>query len=380
MDNPRIVMVEWACLEGYRPRPLGKNARLDGHGSIVQVPLLRLTTEDGLQGFGICRAGRERAITLLGKRLSDVFALPSGVLPLWGEFDYPLWDLIGMRSKLPVYALVASLSGTQITSPFRVPCYDTSLYFDDLHLATHEEAAQLLISEVREGYERGHRAFKLKVGRGARHMPMEEGTQRDITIIRAVRKAIGPDISLMIDANCGYTLNLAKHVLRETAECALFWLEEPFHEDEVLYRDLRIWLGEQHLSLLISDGEGQADPRLLEWARQGLVDVIQYNYLDHGFTNWLLTGRQLDEWGVRSAPHHFGTHYGNYVTGHLAAAIRGFTFVEWDEATTPGLDTSSYQVSEGSVTIPGIPGFGLRLDETIYQRAVAQTGYRLQHS
>lgn len=139
-------------------------------------------------------------------------------------------------------------------------------------------------------------------------------------------------------------------------------------------------MGEQHLSLLISDGEGQADPRLLEWARQGLVDVIQYNYLDHGFTNWLITGRQLDEWGVRSAPHHFGTHYGNYVTGHLAAAIRGFTFVEWDEATTPGLDTSSYQVSEGSVTIPEIPGFGLRLDEALYQHAVTQTGYRLQHS
>jgi L-rhamnonate dehydratase len=36
-----------------------------------------------------------------------------------------------------------------------------SLYFDDLHLASDEEAAALLAAEAREGYGRGHRAFKM---------------------------------------------------------------------------------------------------------------------------------------------------------------------------------------------------------------------------
>ena len=38
---------------------------------------------------------------------------------------------------------------------------------------------------------RGHRAFKLKIGRGAMHMSLDQGTQRDIAIIHAVRQTIG---------------------------------------------------------------------------------------------------------------------------------------------------------------------------------------------
>ena len=62
----------------------------------------------------------------------------------------------------------------------------------------------------------------------------------------------------MLDANNGYNLNLAKHVLAETAGCGIVWLEEPFHEDDVLYRDLRAWLAQHDLAVLIADGEGRA--------------------------------------------------------------------------------------------------------------------------
>jgi L-alanine-DL-glutamate epimerase-like enolase superfamily enzyme len=51
------------------------------------------------------------------------------------------------------------------------------------------------------------------------------------------------------------------------------------------------------------------------------------------------------------------------------------TFVEWDEATTPGFDTSGYSISDGSVLVPDMPGFGLTLDEEIFQRAVRETGF-----
>jgi hypothetical protein len=64
------------------------------------------------------------------------------------------------------------------------------------------------------------------------------------------------------------------------------------------------------------------------------------------------------------------------VAGHLAGVIRGFTYVEWDEATTEGLDTSGYAVHEGFVSIPSAPGFGLALDEAAFQRAVANGGVR----
>jgi L-alanine-DL-glutamate epimerase-like enolase superfamily enzyme len=284
---------------------------------------------------------------------------------------------VGRRAGLPVYALTAGVAGVAPPVTLTAPCYDTSLYFDDLHLADERAAAELLASEAREGYARGHRAFKLKVGRGARHLPLEEGTRRDIAIVRAVREAVGPEPPLMIDANNGYNLNLAKRVLAETADCGILWLEEAFHEDNVLYRDLRDWLGAQGLATLIADGEGQADPRLVAWAREGLVDVIQYDIFGYGLTRWLALGRALDEAGVRSAPHHYGGHYGNYAACHLASALRRFTYVEWDEATTPGLDAAGYAIGDGRVTVPALPGFGLTLDEARFAHAVAHGGMKI---
>jgi L-alanine-DL-glutamate epimerase-like enolase superfamily enzyme len=374
-DNPRIVAVEWAELEGRRPRPAGRNARLGEHGVTVRVPLARLTSEDGKQGFGVARADEEDARRLLGRPLDELFNPEVGSRPDGRPFDFPLWDLVGKVTGEPVYRLAAQTLEKSADSPLRVPCYDTSLYFDDLHLADQDAAAQLLAEETAQGLERGHRNFKIKVGRGARHLPLEEGTERDIAIIRAVRRTAGPDAHLMIDANNGYNLNLAKRVLIETAESNLFWLEEAFHEDAELYADLKEWLTAQGLPVLIADGEGQAAPSLPDWARAGLVDVLQYDIFSYGFTPWLTLGERLDGWGVRSAPHHYGRHLGNYVSAHLAAAIDGFTFAEWDEATTPGVDAPGYRIEEGHLLVPDAPGFGLILDDERFQRAVAANGF-----
>src|SRR5688572_1815345 len=292
--------------------------------------------------------------------------------------DYPLWDLAARRAGVPVYALAARAVGRALPAgPLRVRCYDTTLYVDDLHLDSDEEAAALIAQEAREGYERGHRAFKVKTGRGARHMELEKGTQRDIAILRTIREVVGPAPPMMVDANNGYNLNLTKRVLEETAEVRLFWLEEAFHEDVVLYRDLKQWMAGKGIETLVADGEGQASPTLMEWAREGVVDVVQYDYFGYGFSRWIETGRQLDTWGTRSAPHHYGGHYGNYVSGHLAGAIERFTFVEWDEARSPGLDTSAFRVEEGVVTLPEAPGFGLEIEEDAFQRAVSENGFSL---
>jgi L-rhamnonate dehydratase len=374
-DHPRIVAVEWAELEGRRPRHAGCNARLGEHGFVVRVPLARLTSEDGQQGFGVARADEEDATRLLGRPLDELFNPAVGSRPDGRPFDFPLWDLMGQLSGQPVYALAAATVEKTAASPLSVPCYDTSLYFDDLHLADTEAAVDLLAGETAEGLLRGHCHFKIKVGRGARHLPLEEGTARDIAIIHAVRETAGADAQLMIDANNGYNLNLTKRVLAETASCNLFWMEEAFHEDAELYADLKAWLAAQELPILIADGEGQASPALPDWARTGLVDVLQYDIFSYGFTPWLALGHQLDSWGIRSAPHHYGRHLGNYVSAHLAAAIDGFTFVEWDEAATPGIDAPGYRIEEGRVHIPDAPGFGLVLDDEIFMRAVAANGY-----
>jgi len=171
-----IARLEWGALEGRRPRAAGSNARLGAHGDRVRVPLLRITTRSGASGFSVCHAGPERASALLGRSLADLFTEAGVVRDEWLPFEFPLWDLAGHLAGRPVYALAAQSAGLPAPTGLRVPCYDTSLYLDDLHLASDEEAADLLASEAAEGRALGHRAFKIKVGRGARWMPPEAGT------------------------------------------------------------------------------------------------------------------------------------------------------------------------------------------------------------
>lgn len=376
MSGTEIVRIEAATLIGERPRAAGNNSRLKLHGKEVAVPLIRLTTADGASGFGPGRADREAAEALLGRSPPDLMTPEGGIAGDTGEFEFPLWDLLGKRAGKPVYALVAGADGPT-PEPLRVPCYDTSLYIDDLHLDSDEAAAELIAAEARYGYAHNHRNFKIKIGRGARFMPLEAGTRRDIAVIKAVRAAVGPEPAIMIDANNGYNLNIAKRVLAETADCDIFWLEEAFQEDAVLYEDLQEWLAQEGLSVLIADGEGGAPPELMDWARAGIVNVIQYDIFSHGFSNWLRTGAQLDAWGARAAPHHYGRHLGNYLSGHLATAVKGFTFVEWDEVSTPGIDAGGYRVEDGQVLIPNRPGFGLDLEEDVFRAAVAAGGFEL---
>jgi L-rhamnonate dehydratase len=377
LENPRLVRIEWGLIEGERPRHAGSNARIGDHGLTVRVPVARMTMEDGATGWGRCNAGREVLAALLGRPLDALFDPSHGATDAGLPCEYPLWDLAGNRAGRPVFALAAAITGTAPPAPYRAPCYDTSLYFDDLHLASDDEAAALIAAEAREGYARGHRAFKIKVGRGGRWLPLEAGTRRDIAIVRAVRAAVGPEPTLMLDANNGWNLNLTKHVLAETADCGIFWMEEPFHEDPRLYEDLHGWLAHEGLPTLIADGEGEASPSLMAWARDGLIDVVQYDIFTYGFTRWLATGAQLDTWGKRSAPHHYGAHLGNYYAPHLMGALRGFTYGEWDEVTTPGITATGYLISDGAVSVPDTPGFGLHLEGAAFARAVAQAGFTL---
>jgi L-rhamnonate dehydratase len=356
----KLVQIQWGYLSGTRLRHAGSNARLGHHGRDIRESYAKLTLDDGATGFGQCWITPQVAESLAGKELDELITLEKGVSDAARAIDFALWDVLARRAGQPVYALL----NPALTVPYRVRCYDTSLYMDDLHLRDDDEAAALVASHARQGYEHGHRAFKIKVGRGAMHMPLEAGNRRDIAVIRAVREAVSADCTLMIDANNGYNFNIIKQVLADTADCHLYWIEEAFHEDAVLYQHLRQWMKDTGLKVLIADGEGHAAPQLMEWARDKIVDVMQYDIRQYGFSRWLEVARQLDAWGVLSAPHNYGSAFGEYATCHLAAAIQHFAFVESDVIHMDGLDGAGYRLKEGVIELPDSPGFGLTLDET----------------
>lgn len=160
----RVVRVEWAVMEGQRPRPLGRNARLPAHGAAVRVPVCRLTTDDGLAGVGPSRLDEELGYEVLGVPVPRLFGA-RGTEEAWLSFDYPLWDLAARREGVPVWQLVRSNGSAPPggSEPPVVNCYDTSFYFEEAvsPRAEAEELAQRAVAS----YQQGHRAFKVKVGR-----------------------------------------------------------------------------------------------------------------------------------------------------------------------------------------------------------------------
>jgi L-rhamnonate dehydratase len=373
-DRERIVRIERGELEGTRPRVCGKNARLPEHGDVVRVPLCRVTTSDGLCGVGLSRLDQDLAYRALGTPVSEIFTVESGAQAGWTGLDYPLFDLAGRRAGLPVYGL-----GGELEEPPSVACYDTSLYFDDLlgDVAPddHRRGGEIVAAEAAWGYTQGHRAFKVKVGRGGRWMSPESGLERDIAVVAAVRDAVGPDCPLFVDANNGYTLNTAKAFLDGSAASTVGWLEEPFHEDAVLLDALRVWLEAEGLPVLLADGESATVDECYALAARGLLDVVQCDILGGSFGGWLRLGPALDALNVASAPHHFGLHLGHFVSGHLAPFVRGLTYIEWDEVTTPGLATPGYELSDGRLRLSDRPGFGIEMDDSRFVSAVQQTGF-----
>lgn len=374
-----ITRIEQATLPGGRPRSNGCNARLGAHGADIRSPVLRVIAADGSTGFGWGRVDIDDARALLGMRLDDAFLPrtepdePPLVRPEYRSLEYPLYDLVARAAGVPVYQYITP--GREVASPLRARCYDTSLYMDDLDIDDDREAAELIAGEALEGFDRGHRGFKIKVGRGGMHMEVERGTRRDIMVINAVRAAVGGGSRIMIDANNGYNLNLTKRVLAETAESEVYWVEEAFHEDATLYRHLKAWMDDRGVSTLIADGEGDAATRLEDWAKEGLVDVLQYDIRGPGFAFWLDRSRDYDRWGVRSAPHHYGGYFCNYAAAHLSAAVRGFEAIEWDECDVEGLSAPGYSISDGLLSVPVSPGFGIELDMDIFCKAVSDNGY-----
>ena len=235
---------------------------------------------------------------------------------------------------------------------------------------------EFLCNEVKEGLDRGHKNFKVKVGRPGMWMGIESGLKRDVDAILAIRETMGKEGKLMADANNGYNLNLTKEFLSRTASANLYWMEEAFHEDDQLYGRLRQWMKEQGIETKIADGEGYASEAIEEWAQKGLIDVLQYDLRGCGFFRWMKLAAELEPFGVLAAPHNYGGFYGNFAQLHFAASASNFAIAEWDVADAQGIDTTLYQVREGTIQVPDEDGFGLKLDQELFDAKVAEGGWK----
>ncbi len=357
--------------EAPRPHLEGKNAVKDVHGGFTADDVLRIETNAGVEGIGAGSATPVEARELLGKRLAEFWKPGVGVVSPLRRADHALYDLIGKALDLPTSTILGGMG------PDWIPVYDGSVYFNDL-LPAHEGRVGVprLLHEVEQSLKAGYRAFKIKVGRGHRWMEPEVGFQRDVEVVKAVRKLVGKGVTLMADANNGFDLETAERWLDAVGN-ELFFVEEMFPEQ--VERDLlfKEFLRRKGYAALVADGESADDLDDFETliAREA-IDVYQPDIRRWGLTRICALARKLSvKPRLRLAPHNWGSFLGLYMQLVVAKAVPNFLIAEADPSTSDLFDTSAYVFANGKMRLPNVPGCGLTLRDDVFRAKYAKDAW-----
>ena len=375
----RITSIRTHVLEARLSQPFAySRAWYDKRSAMV----VEIETDQGLVGWGECygpalmTAAVVRSVTpwLIGEdplrtdflwreiytRLRD-HGQKGVVIEGLSGIDIALWDIRGKHFGVPVHRLLGGPVREQVRA------YATGLYRrrsgDPLHY----------LAEEAEGYvSEGFKAVKLKVG---------FGLEEDAATTRAVRKAIGPDIALMVDANHAYDAAAAIRLGRTIEPHDIGWFEEPVPpEDLAGYRAVKA-----ALSIPIAGGE-------CEYTRFGFRDQLVARAVDivqpdtcaaGGLTECKKIADMAEAFGIRYNPHVWGTGIAIAASLQLLAVLPTHTptslsplepMLEFDRTEHPIRQALLQQPIEhvrGVVQVPQGPGLGIEVDRDALKRFAA---------
>ena len=367
----RIVRIEARPMQDRYPRVVGPNSHDEkpkGRGGSFQIRIV--TTDQGAVGWSMCHLKDEEIKPFIGRRVVDLFDIANGTRDEAMGLDRVLHDLAGNILQVPV----ARLIGRRGASATLV--YSGAIYFDDLLPLDKPRGIDGVLESCRQDHEAGYRAFKLKIGRGFRWMPRQEGLRRDIEVTHAVRDRFR-ECKVLVDANNAYTVDEAIEFIRATADCDLYWIEELFEENRDGLKRLRDAMHKANCKALVAEGEYRTErapsptryggyteqfvDKLYALAAEKLVDVFLMDLDTVGFSRWRRIMPELTKAGVQASPHLWAWTPRPYYTAHLAAGVGNIPIIEGIPGEADGIDYSAYAIRDGKLVLPHSPGFGLRL-------------------
>ena len=363
----RVVGFRHVC---PRPKYVGKNSHLGDHGDKTVEDCLRIVTDTGLEGIGIGHVGKDAGAKVVGLTLDQLWEPGVGAKGLLGRADHAVFDVVGKALGVPSWKLIGD------AGPEWVRVYDGSIYFNDLRHDYAKDPVGGLVREVESSLEAGHRAFKIKVGRGYKWMERAAGDRRDIEVVQGIRKRVGKDIRLMVDGNNGFDLDGVKRWLDALGD-DLYFVEEMFPEDPTKDRDLKDYLKSKGWKTLVADGESADEANHFDGlVAAGAIDVLQADIRGFGLTLLTALSRRVAKApGVTLAPHNWGSFLGVYMQAVLARGIPNFQMAEQDRATSDLFDVSAFEFKDGLLRVPNAPGNGLVLREDVFRSKYAPTSW-----
>jgi len=359
----KITRIVGFDLPTRRSKVAGKNSRLGVHGDRSSDRMVRVFTSAGVEGLGNCRAGKDMLAALVGKSpFQNLRANPPEMLGSLGAQTMPLWDLAGKLLRKPVHALLGAEGRP------RVPVYDGSVYFADLLPQYEARWQDRFREEIDMGLRAGHRAFKIKVGRGSKWMEQKAGDARDVEVVETIRRHAGKDVLLGVDANNGFDLERAKRFTERAGVLDLAWIEEPFPEEVEGCLDLKRFMAAHGWKTLLADGETQRDLAPFEpFVKTKAIDVFQADMNAFGIEGILREAAMTRPQGLLIAPHNWGSLVGFYEQLHVGRAVPNFFRAEHDPLSSDALIADGYRIANGTCSVPDAPGFGLAVDESKFQ-------------
>ena len=362
----RIARVIGFDLVSARQKFVGKNSQKGDHGDRATDPMVRIIANSGLEGLGRSAAAEAALAPLLGKDPFDYFKPDEPAMrPPQGAAAMALWDLAGRALGKPVHELLGG------KGPRQVPVYDGSIYFADLLPQYADRPLDRFKEEIDQGLARGHRGFKIKIGRGAKWMPAEEGYRRDKEVLATIRRHAGPDVALGVDANNGYDLARTRQLLTDLPDIDLAFLEEMFPEKMEECLALKAFLKGRGLKALVADGETQGSLEPLKpFMEARAIDIYQMDMNRFGFEGILAEAACARQFGLLVGPHNWGSLIGYYMILQIGRAIPNLYRAENDPLSNDVLVADGYALRDGLAAVPDTPGFGLRINEARFAAQV----------
>lgn len=348
------------------------------------ITLVRVTTEDGSQGWGQVAPynaditatvlHRQIAPHALGKDAFNIDALVDKISEI--EFKFPgsyisralggldtaLWDL---RGKVEGKSVCELLGG----EPRPFPVYASSMR-RDISAKDEVERFTKLVDE------HGYKAIKFRIAQENGHNQDEwEGRTEDI--VKAMRQAFDDDIKLLVDANCGYSPAKAikiGHFLNNNGICHF---EEPcpYWEYEQI---TEITSALKHLDIEVSGGE--QDCSLPVWRRMieaNAFDIAQPDicYLG-GISRTLRVAKMAQAKSIPVTFHSANLSLITIFSLHMMAALENAgPYVEFsiEDANYYPWQYKIYDdfpiAKDGKVQVPEGAGWGIEIRESWLEKA-----------
>lgn len=270
--------------------------------------------------------------------------------------DLALWDLKG---KVLGQSVSRLLGGTVRD---RLPVIASTHAFS----ADLEAEAERHGSYIRAGY----RGFKIGFGkRGDAHLGYE--FERDVTFMRLLREAAGPDADIMIDRGQSLVWDVG-HAIRLTnafEEYGLRWIEEPLEPGDIEgFRKLR---GHVHTLIAAGEREWTADAfkRLID---TGVVDVVG---CDPGRAEGITGTRKVIEY-VEATDVWFNAHAWSsaiITAASLALSATSSRCLLFELKPIPNpmqheLVKAPFEQHDGWIDVPTAPGLGIEVQESVIEK------------